>query len=166
MEIGACFSAIRKGVFPFRKHFPAFKATSRDLGINLFSRPAIQDGMSYSLNIVLPQLTPSLGGQTTRTATARSPPSAICRNGARRHDKIRVDEQYPKRQLCQLRWASAVVELYGYWNGRMQREGSGADGRGKFFLHGQRYIGFVLMGSIEDDTTSWQAAGSAGLRFG
>jgi hypothetical protein len=108
--------------------FEPSKATSRDLGINLFSRPAIKDGMFYSLNIVLPQLTSSLGGQTTRTATTRSPPSTIRRNGARRHDKIRVDEQYPKRQLCQLRWASAVVELYGYWNGRMQREGSGADG--------------------------------------
>jgi len=43
-----------------------------------------------------------------------------------------VDEQYSEGQLCELRWTPTAIELHGYWNGRVQGEGAGADDRGEF----------------------------------
>jgi hypothetical protein len=87
----------------------------------------------------------STGRQTSRSTTTRATPSPLRRHRPCRYNEIRVDFQHPTRQLRKLCGTSAYAELYGYWYGRVQREGASADGG-------------------EDDTACWEAAGGAGLR--
>lgn len=67
------------------------------------------------------------GRQITRATTTRGPASPLRRNWARRHDKVRVDIQYPARQLRELCRTPTAAELYGYWHGGVQGEGSRSD---------------------------------------